>query len=95
MEHGNYVEKPRFREGEKVWYCGYGVEGVGKIKEILWNDREEPWEYRIEDTPFTIPEKLVRPEALFNEKMRAARRKMIEDEFGLILKEIADSAADD
>lgn len=75
--------KPKFRDGEYVWYCGYGMEGIGKIKEILWNDRPEPWEYRIEDTPFTIPEKLIRPKALLDEKMTAARKQVIEEEFGL------------
>lgn len=75
--------KPKFRDGEYVWYCGYGMEGIGKIKEILWNDRPEPWEYRIEDTPFTIPEKLIRPKALLDEKMTAARKQAIEEEFGL------------
>lgn len=79
----NMTPKPKFRDGEYVWYCGYGMEGIGKIKEILWNDRPEPWEYRIEDTPFTIPEKLIRPKALLDEKMTAARKQAIEEEFGL------------
>lgn len=85
----NVIPLPKYREGDKVWYCGYGIEGVGKIKEILWFDREgNPWEYRMEDKPFSIPEDLLRPESVYEARMNEAHRRAVEEEFGPIAKDI-------
>lgn len=76
------IKKPKFNEGDKVWFFAFGLDSVGIVKEVIWNAAHDSWQYRIEDVPAIISEERMRPAELLAQLVHKARLEITRKEFG-------------
>ena len=82
MEENEMIKKPKFNEGDRVWYFAFGLDSVGIVKEVIWNAGHNSWQYRIEDLPAIVSEERMRPAELLDRLVHEARLDITRREFG-------------